>query len=284
MSDKLFTLAAFADEASNDIEGQIAALKRNGLRLIELRTVGDKNCADLTENEASELKKRLEADNIAVKTIGSPIGKISVTGDFDKEKERFLRLCEISRILGADKMRIFSFYREDSLSEEDGRKYALERLNALSELSKDILLCNENEKDVYGDNPEFCKEICEKIPGIRAIFDPSNFVQCGFDTLPAWEMLKPCTAYLHLKDSLKSGVVVPCGKGEGNVPFILNDYISSGGSFATIEPHLFEFAARGSLEKNASKFSGSDYENADAAFDAGVNAVKEFLKGKVIIK
>lgn len=280
---KILTLAAFADESDEQITGQIAALKRNGIRHLELRGVNGKNCADLTENEAHELRALFDSENIAVKTIGSPIGKISVTGDFDTEKERFLRLCEVSRILGADKMRIFSFYKEDSLAETEGRKIALERLNKLAEISGGILLCNENEKDVYGDNPEFCKEICEKIKGVRAIFDPSNFVQCGFDTLKAWEMLKPHTEYLHLKDSVSSGVVVPCGEGEGNLPYIIDDYISSGGAFATLEPHLFEFASRKTLEKNAESFSGNSYSSAEAAFDAAADKIKILLKGKVKI-
>lgn len=284
MSKNIFTLAAFADESSPEIEGQISALKRNGIRHIELRGIGEKNCADLTEADAKELKKLLDENDIAVKTIGSPIGKISINDDIEKEIERFLRLREVSYILGADRMRIFSFYREDSLSESEAQKIALENLSRLADVSENILLCNENEKDVYGDNPEFCREICANIPKIKAIFDPSNFVQCGFDTLNAWEILKPYTAYLHLKDSDAAGVVVPCGKGLGNVPFILNDYIDAGGDFATLEPHLYEFASRKNLEKNASLYSASAYPSPEIAFDAGVAAVKEILKGKVEIR
>ena len=39
---------AFADEAGKSLDAQICALKRNGLDGLEIRSVGDKNIADLT--------------------------------------------------------------------------------------------------------------------------------------------------------------------------------------------------------------------------------------------
>ena len=42
-------LCAFADEASPWIEGQIAALKRNGISLLEIRGVDEKNISESTK-------------------------------------------------------------------------------------------------------------------------------------------------------------------------------------------------------------------------------------------
>ena len=76
------TMAAFADEASRSPEGQIAALRRNGIGLLEIRFVGDKNIAELTAEEAKGLRRRLEEEGIGVWSLGSPTGKISLRDDF----------------------------------------------------------------------------------------------------------------------------------------------------------------------------------------------------------
>lgn len=272
-----FTLAAFADEAAADLEGQIRAMKRNGLSHIEIRGVDKINCGDLTEDQAKEIRKRLDAEGLKIRTIGSPFGKFPIDEDFKAEAERFLRATETARILGADKMRVFSFYRKDGMEEEAGREIALTRLRWMAEQAKGLLLCHENEKGIYGDGWEFCKSICTKIPEIRAVFDPANFVQCGVDTLKAWEELKDVTEYLHLKDSKTNGIVVPCGEGDGNVPFILEDFIRRGGRFATMEPHLANFASRKYLEREEYKTCGYAYKDNDEAFDAAVSALRNIF-------
>jgi gamma-glutamylcysteine synthetase len=48
----MIRLAAFADEADKMVEGQIAALKRNGVEYIELRGLDGKNIAQISEEEA----------------------------------------------------------------------------------------------------------------------------------------------------------------------------------------------------------------------------------------
>ncbi|MBP3300214.1 MAG: sugar phosphate isomerase/epimerase [Clostridia bacterium] len=274
-----FTLAAFADEAASDLEGQIRAIKRNRLSHIEIRDIGKINCGNLTATEAKQIRKRLDEEGLKVRTFGSPFGKFPVEADFTAEGERFLRAAEAAQILGADKMRIFSFFRKEGMEEDAAREIALTRLRWMAEQAKGLLLCHENEKGIYGDGWEFCKIICREIPQIRAVFDPANFVQCGVDTLKAWEELKDFTEYLHLKDSLSSCVVVPCGEGEGNVPFILGDFVRRGGRFATLEPHLANFASKKYLEREEYKTCGFAYEDNDEAFDAAVAAVRKILDG-----
>ena len=45
-----------------------------------------------------------------------------------------------------------------------------------------------------------------------------NFIQCGQNTLEAYEMLKPYIEYVHVKDArLSDGEVVPAGTGDGQL-------------------------------------------------------------------
>lgn len=79
------------------------------------------------------------------------------------------------------------------------------------------------------------------------MFDPANFVQCGQDTIEAWDMLSGYVEYLHIKDALPDGSVVPAGKGAGNLRYILENYR---GSMLTVEPHLSVFEGFDRLESS----------------------------------
>ena len=105
-----YTLAAFADEAGSSLTAQIAALQRNGIGLLEIRGVDGKSIADVDAGEAKEIAKRLADAGLAVRSIGSPYGKIGINDDFGPHFEKFRRTLEVAGILGASYMRIFSFF------------------------------------------------------------------------------------------------------------------------------------------------------------------------------
>lgn len=275
-------LCAFADEASAMLSGQIAALQRNGISLLEIRGVNGKNIKDISASEAKEIKNILDSEGISVWSIGSPIGKISLADDFEAHKDDFKRILEKADILNADKIRMFSFFPAEGMSEAAVKNAVYERISALLALTpKNITLCHENEKDIFGENAENCLWLHETFPALRAVFDPANFVQCGVDTKKAWEMLRGYTEYLHIKDAVSEGTVVPAGKGIGNLPYIIGEYLKAGGDVMTLEPHLFEFTGLAALENGASvKFGISAYRNNDEAFDAAVSALKNILIDK----
>ena len=254
----IFKLCAFADEADPMVSGQIEALHDNGIELIELRGVDGKNVTELTMDEMRALRTRLDGEGIKVWSIGSPIGKVE---------------------MDAEKMRIFSFFMKPE--ETAGYKNeVIDRLGKLVEIAKDsgVVLCHENEKDIYGDIPERCVDIHKAIPELRAVFDPANFVQCNADTLKAWELLAPYIDYIHMKDADASKTVVPAGKGVGNVPKILENYAAIGGGVITLEPHLYEFVGLAGLEREgATSVIGNNYATKREAFDAGVNALKALI-------
>lgn len=275
-------LYAFADEASSMIDGQITAMKENGLDGLEIRNVDNVNVVDVSDAKAKEVRKKLDEAELRVWTIGSPIGKIDIEkGSFEQHTERFKRSLEIAEILGADNVRLFSFFTPGD-NRADYKDKVIERLGVFAEIAKGtgITLCHENEKGIYGDVPERCLEIHKALPEIKAIFDPANYVQCGVDTLKAWEMIKPYVKYLHIKDALADGNVVPAGKGVGNLKYILDDFKKNGGDSLTIEPHLTVFAGLANLEKEGDKSVVGEvyrYPSNKAAFAAAADALKELL-------
>ncbi len=284
MSDSGFRLFAFADEAGSAVSDQISAMKRNGLSGVELRGTEFGNVSDLSPEKAKEIASRLSGEGLAVWSLGSPLGKIGVGAPFEPELEKLKRTLEVAEITGAKNIRIFSFYLPRGENPAEFKNAVLDRLAQMAEITEKsgigAVLCHENEKGIYGDSAERCLEILEEIPEIKGVFDPANFIQCGVETLPAWELLKNKVRYLHIKDALSDGKVVPAGCGVGHLKEIVAEYKALGGEAMTVEPHLAVFKGLGGLEREGERSQVGGvyvYPDSNAAFDAACNAIKEII-------
>ncbi len=274
----MIRLCAFADEASPAVAGQIEALQKNGIGLLEVRGVNEKNISEITLKETRELKKMLDASGIKVWSIGSPIGKYPLDADVEPHLGTFRDIVEKAQILGATRIRLFSFFPTEGEAEEETRKKTLDRLHRICELTPDgIVPCHENEKGIFGENIDRCLEIHRALPKIRAVFDPANFVQRGIDPLPAWDALSPYVDYIHIKDALADGGVVPAGEGDGHVAEIIRRYVTQGGQVMTLEPHLMDFVGLAGLENGESLKHAVAFRDNREAFDVAANALKNIL-------
>ena len=276
---KKWILSAFADEAGSPVPEQIDALRANGFTHIELRGVGDKNITALTAEEARELRRGLDDGGISVWAIGSPLGKISIGDEFGPHLEQLKHTLELAHILGTAHIRMFSFYCPKGETDLC-RELVFDRLGRFCDAARGsgILLCHENEKGIYGDTAARCLDILQNFPEIKCVYDPANFLQCGEDTLKAWDMLEPYLEYLHIKDVREDGTVVPAGQGSGRIPELLRRYEKAGGEVLTVEPHLAVFKGLAELENGEKTQIGEfEYESQRAAFDAAASALKNLL-------
>ena len=281
MNSEKIKLCAFADEADPQLDGQIEALKANGISLLEIRGVDGKNISQITPIEAKEIKNKLDANGISVWSIGSPAGKIQISGDFDQEIETFKQMLEVGAILDAKCMRLFSFYGTNRQADYFGR--VCDKLSKYVELCAPygIVPCHENEKGIYGELAPQCLMLHHAVPGLKAVFDPANFVQCGQDTLKAWDMLKEYVYYGHIKDANKDGNIVPPGCGIGHIAEYLPDFVARGCSVLTLEPHLSEFVGLSDLEEEGARSNVSNltFANNRESFDYAVNSLKSIING-----
>jgi len=271
---------AFSDEACPNLDGQIVALKRNGLNGVEMRGVDGENVSALSVEKAREIRKKLDDNDLIVWSIGSPIGKINIKDDFEAHLDLFRKSLETSAILGAKCYRLFSFYMPKGEDVSPYKNEVIEKMGRMVDAARgyDIEICHENEKGIYGDVPERCLEIHKALPTVRGVFDPANYVQCGVDTLKGWELLKDYIYYMHIKDAMADGFVVPAGKGIGNVAAIVKDYIARGGNSFTIEPTLAVFDGLSGLEREGESTKALyTYATNGEAFDAACNAFKALL-------
>jgi len=278
-----FILSAFADEIDENLKTQMDVLEQHNISYIEMRGVNGKPLVKHSIDEVKEIKRQIDERNFKLSAVGSPIGKIKITDEFDEHFELFKHTLEIAKIMETKYIRIFSFFIPKG---EDPSKYRDEVLKRMEKFvnevkSTDIILLHENEKDIYGDIPERCLDIIESLSSdnLKVTFDPANFVQCDVKTYPeAYELLKHHIRYMHIKDALYSDhKVVPAGEGDGKVGEILKALYDSGyEGFLSLEPHLGNFTGFAELEPDSPGFGLED--GGPKKFAIAVQALNKIIK------
>jgi sugar phosphate isomerase/epimerase len=240
-----FILSAFADEIDQDLKTQMDVLEKYGVKYIEMREVNGKNLVDHTLEEVLELKKEMDQRGFKLSAIGSPIGKILITDDFEPHLEKFKHTIEIAKLLETKYIRMFSFYIPKGKSPDDYRAEVIRRWTEFVKVAEgaDVVLLHENEKEIYGDTAQRCLDLLEtmRCSYVKAVFDPANFVQCDVKTYPeAYNLLENYVVYMHIKDAVfKDHHVVPAGEGDGKVKDILTQLHNKNfEGFLSLEPHL----------------------------------------------
>ena len=277
-----FYLSAFADEASIELDGQIAALKRNGITHIELRNVSGA-LTDKSDDELCEIARKLQSAGITVSSYGSPIRKADIEADFEIELGRFRRALDVCRIMNCSRMRIFSFFIPKEKEPAEYRDEVIRRLGImLDEASAaGVTLCHENEHKIYGQNPREVQDLLTTLPALRGIYDAANFTMDSCDVDEGWETTLPSLEYLHVKDAISTDAgkaIVPAGEGLGNYKAHLSDERLGERRFClTLEPHLYVSDTYKKIDER--KLLGTRiFETSDAAFDFAVESLRAILR------
>ncbi|MBO4220631.1 MAG: sugar phosphate isomerase/epimerase [Clostridia bacterium] len=278
-----FIFSAFADEYSSSFDEQLYGLKKLGIPLMEIRGVDGTNVSDLDAAAAKEIARKLEESGIGISAIGSPIGKIRITAQFEEHIEKLKRTIETAHILSSDRIRMFSFYMPHKTKDYSGYKdEVIERIGKMLDIAEaeGIRLFHENEKGIFGESPENCRIILDAFPDrLGCVFDPANFGQNRYEAYPhAYDILKDRIDYFHIKDVSESGDICPAGEGIGHIPEILADANKKDCTFIlTLEPHLWDFAGLASLEEDAKSVIGRRFTDGKSAFEFGFASLSRIV-------
>ncbi len=244
----MFTLSAFADEIGPDPQQQIDVLQQAGVRHIELRSILHTNVLDLTDLQVRELKSLLDRHGFRLSAIGSPIGKVKIDEPFAPHLQRCRRAIELAKVFGIRNIRIFSYYLPEHGEWDNWRREVLDRMWEKARLAEQagVRLVHENEHRIYGDDPERVKDLMETVLGqvdgryFGAVYDPANYVFCGYDPWKGWQLTKEWTVHFHIKDWVHGEERGrPAGEGQGRIPEVMADAVARNyDGFATLEPHL----------------------------------------------
>ncbi len=145
-------------------------------------------------------------------------------------------------------MRVFSYYLTDGGDWDDWRRDVLDRTWECCKLATKagVRLLHENEHRIFGDDPVRVADLMETIRAqpdgecFWAVYDPANYVFCGYDPWKAWQLTRAWTVHFHIKDWIAGeNHGVEAGKGQGRIPEVLAAAHEAGyDGFATLEPHL----------------------------------------------
>ena len=266
-------LSAFADEIDNDLEVQINVLKKNGIRLIELRSIDKIGVLDFTESQAEAYAKTIRENDMAVWSIGSPLGKVDINVDFNEYEKKIRHLFDIAKIFQCEKVRIFSFYNAYNDKEK-----VFEYLNKMVRIAKEynIKLYHENEKNIFGDVLSRVLDIKNSVKDIRLIYDPANFIQSKEKPDDTINSLMEITDYFHIKDVIaESNEIVPAGYGDAKIFEIVSKINKD--TTLTLEPHLKSFDAFKKIDDTELKTSFSFSDNKES-FNFACQSLKKILK------
>ena len=161
-----------------------------------------------------------------------------------KKLEELVKIC---KMMDCKYIRIFSFKVKPG-NYDEYFPLVVKKLRGFLDVVKgtDIVLLHENEKHIFGDEPNRVFALYKEMnhPQFKLCFDASNYIQCGYDAPKAYEMLKDYTVYYHIKDCSLEKIEVPVGHGAGGYREMINDLINNRNyeGFFTLEPHTHRYA------------------------------------------
>lgn len=265
-------LSAFSDEACADLQGQIDALKANHIPMTELRSIDGTNIREISLADAKEYAARLAGEGIGVSAIGSPLGKVSIHEDLRAYEAAIRHVCELARMFGTERIRVFSFFEAYS-----ARTQVLTAMRRMVEIAAEygMTLYHENEKGIYGDTAERVADLRRNVEGLRFIYDPANFLQVGEPAEKTLREVFPFCTHFHMKDvDAESGELVPVGYGSGCVGELLKRLPED--AILTLEPHLETFAGYAAIDGAPMKHR-FQFDSGRQAFDCAAQALKNEL-------
>jgi sugar phosphate isomerase/epimerase len=253
-------LTGFADEAANDIDGQIRATKELGWRNIEARNIDGVNLTTVSDEKFDEVCQKLDDAGLMANCFGSAVANWarSITDPPDSSYEELKRAIPRMHRLESQFIRIMSFAApEDASIDEPGTvREVIRRMKELVRIAEDggIVMVHENCNNWGGRSHEHTLRLLDAVqsPALKLVFDTGNpvFRKDVRGTPPyryqdAWEFytnVKEHVVYVHIKDGRVFGDEVRYmfpGEGDGHVKRIVTDLRKSGydGGFS-IEPHL----------------------------------------------
>lgn len=267
MTSPRLALTVIGDEIGPSLDEMLSFCAENGVTRLDMRTVDGRNLLGMSLAEVAAIAARIDAAKIRVPTFVSPLlkwaapGKEAAAGKVDFAfdpatcpAEDVLEYgCDVAGVLGAPKMRIFSFLRHNGFRAEDLLP-ALERLMDLSGMHVTWMRLENEPVCNLGSIAELA-DFFRKLPDLLAIVLDAKQVQIqalpdignsyGMGQPPTAEdiaVLAPITDTLHFKDR-RDGRAVPFG--EGDIPWAKElERILKGVKvpevLASIETHCFD--------------------------------------------
>ena len=214
-------IAAITDEFSPELEPALDVMAEIGMKAAELRVVFGKNILDLSDQELSRAERILQARQIQVISIASPLLKCVLPGappvdgrfqhdvfaskhTFEDQPRLAERAFATAQRLGARIVRVFSYWR--TVAPEKCFDGVVAALTELSEnaAKHDLIIGLENEHACNIGTAAETAQVLEAVkhPSLKVVWDPANAMVAGENPFPnGYRRLPPDRIiHVHAKD------------------------------------------------------------------------------------
>lgn len=237
----MFHISGFADELGDDFLDQMRFWKAMGLSWFELRSAWKVNVLDLSDDQVHEIKRIIDGEGIRVSCIGSPLGKTNIEDSETIVLDKLKRGCELAKYFDCNRVRVFSFYsRTGEILSKKEEVFARLRKMVSYAASQKVELLHENERNIYGEHSQQCREIAEALHSkyFGLVFDPANYSFVGEDVKQAEQVMHDYITYIHVKDYCISEKVTKIpGMGDSSIAYVFDQHRNQD-IFISMEPHL----------------------------------------------
>lgn len=250
-------LSGFTDEASNDLDTQIALTKALGWEYLSARTVGDLNIHEISNEAFDRVEEKLQLAGVKIAEFGSLIGNWSksIKSDWAITENEVERAIIRMKRLDVKYIRIMSYAQEPWGSDQ----FEEERFKRLRKITKtfadeELEALHENCMNWGGFSAQHTLRLLEEVPGLRLVFDTGNplFQKDRSktepfpwqDSLAFYHQIKHAIAHVHVKDAIiddlnGNPIYTFAGEGNGQIKAIMTDlHESNYNGFIAIEPHM----------------------------------------------
>ncbi|MGV3617532.1 MAG: sugar phosphate isomerase/epimerase family protein [Fimbriimonas sp.] len=240
-----FTLTAFADEVSPNLDEQVSAMVEHGVKGLDVRSVDGINVLDLTLSDFERVRAQCVERGLHISCVGSPVNKVPYdVMTQGRELDRLRKACYAAARLNTKKIRLFT--PEVPEDQHDARAgEVIKWMKEQKRVAQDhgLTLLHENDARFWGAYPQNAKRLFEELgdDSFRAAFDFANTVLLGFRPMDDWfPWILPHLDTLHIKDAVAAdGTIVPAGEGDAQMRETFAYLIGEGWNGPlTMEPHL----------------------------------------------
>jgi hypothetical protein len=165
--------------------------------------INGKNVSELTLEEAKAVHDEMQQRGFRVSAAASPIGKSDIKEPFEEKLPLFRHVLEVTKILGASNMRVFTFYTPKDEDPALYRDEVVSRMKTMVEIAskEGITLLIENDRGVFGDSPERLLDIFQTVnsPYLRLTLDARTSSKAG--TKPTRKPLRCSMITSHMSTS-----------------------------------------------------------------------------------
>lgn len=250
-------LSYLPDEINVPFEESLQIGAELGLTCAEMRSVDGVNVIDLSDEQIDRAKRLLDRYGMRVSALATPFLKCTLPGlsahssgpmhqaremPYEEHLRLIKRGAEIAKAFGAERMRLFSFWRHEGVDFWPGLIQAVDECLAEAE-GTGVALSLENEGACFIGTTAELAAVSQKIadPRLTFIYDPGNSAHAGMP--PRAEDLEAMghrIALVHIKDARHDGPrSTPALIGEGSVRYAeeLKRIAAVYDGPLTLEPH-----------------------------------------------